>query len=143
VVAIAEDSLATAVGRTEFLTDGTDNGERIKDLDCRDFTIQCQEQIPHGTGSTDFAITLHQCWLTSIRHCPGRPEPFNATEAERKSNFGCISEQREGSKQNETGTFTLSISRHIENGISIDLTRIHRIKWTVNKRHDNDTIAGL
>jgi hypothetical protein len=92
VIAVAEDSLAIAVGRAEFLTNRTNDGERIKDLDCRDFTIQCQEQIPQGTGINDFAITLHPGWLTSIRQCPGRPEPFNATETERKSNFGCISE---------------------------------------------------
>jgi hypothetical protein len=143
VIAVAEDSLATAVGRAEFLTNRTNDGERIKDLDCRDFTIQCQEQIPRWTGIPDFAITLHPGWLTSIRQRPGRPEPFSATEAERKSNVGCISEQREGSKQNEAGTFTLNISRQIENRISIAWTRIHRIKWTANKRHDNDTIAGL
>ena len=58
MIAVAEDSLATAVGRAEFLTNRTNDGERIKNLDCRDFTIQCQEQIPQGTGITDFAITL-------------------------------------------------------------------------------------
>jgi hypothetical protein len=143
VIAVAEDSLATAEGRAEFLTNRTNDGERIKDLDCRDFTIQCQEQIPQGTGIADFAITLHPGWLTCIRQCPGRPEPFNATEAKRKGNFGCISEQRERSKHNEAGTFTLNISRQIENRISIAYARIHRIKWTANKRHDNDTIAWL
>jgi hypothetical protein len=85
VFAVAEDSLATAIGRAEFLTHRTIDGERIKDLDCRDFTIQCQEQIPQGTGITDFAITLHPGWLTSIRQCPGGPEPFNATEADGKA----------------------------------------------------------
>jgi hypothetical protein len=39
VIAVAEDSLATAVGRAEFPTNRTNDGERIKDLDCWNFTI--------------------------------------------------------------------------------------------------------
>ena len=142
VITVAEDSLATDVRRAEFLAYGAHARKRIEVVEGRQFSLQCMEKLPHGSRLSNFTFPVHPGRVTGGRQSPRRPEPLNATEAEREWDRGRIWEEREGSEDDEAGALFLNISRQLKNRLAIAQPGRSRLKWAMNKRSNDNTITG-